>query len=87
MSKPSPDRRRRQPPPPENADGAATLRETLEKILREASRRFEGKSCERCLKIEALATAALKMTSPSHDETNEINIRELDKLLGRKRGQ
>jgi hypothetical protein len=81
MTKPSPDRRRRQPPPRESADVVA-LRETLEKILREASRRFEGKSCERCLKIEALATAALKLQP--HDETNEINIRDLEKLLDRK---
>ena len=58
---------------------AATMRAALDKIQREASRRFEGKSCERCLTIESLAIAALR--SSQHEETNEINLNELEKLL------
>jgi hypothetical protein len=59
------------------------LHGALEKILREASKRFEGNSCPRCLAIEALAAEALRATG--RDETSEINVGELKELLDRKR--
>jgi hypothetical protein len=59
------------------------LRGALEKIQREASKRFEGQSCPRCLAIEALAVEALRSTE--RDDTSEINVHELKELLDRKR--
>ena len=61
----------------------ATLTAALEEILRHASRRFEGQSCERCLAIEALAAEALK--SSEDDQTSPISLPELNELLDRKR--
>lgn len=59
------------------------LRAALDKIQREASKRFEGQSCPRCLAIEALAAEALRATA--HDETSEITLPQLDELLDAKR--
>lgn len=61
----------------------AVLRTALEKIQREASKRFSGQSCPRCLAIEALAVEALRSTGG--DDTSEISIGELKELLDRKR--
>ena len=61
----------------------AALRATLEEILLQASKRFEGQSCPRCLAIEALAAEALRATE--RDETSPISLPELDELLERKR--
>jgi hypothetical protein len=59
------------------------LRSALEKIQREASKRFEGQSCPRCLAIEAMAAEALR--SAERDDTSEISVHELKELLERKR--
>jgi hypothetical protein len=64
------------------ADEVQALRTALEEILRHASRRFEGQSCERCLAIEALAADALR--SPA-EVTSPISLPQLDALLERKR--
>ena len=65
------------------AQEIAALRASLEEILRQASKRFEGQSCPRCLAIESLAADALR--SPEHDKTNPIALPELNALLERKR--
>ena len=59
------------------------LKAALHEILRHASRRFEGQSCERCLAIESLASEALR--SSEHDVTSPIALPELNDLLERKR--
>jgi hypothetical protein len=64
-------------------DDIAALRAALEEILRQASRRFEGQSCPRCLSIESLAAEALR--AREHDETSPISTTELNSLLDRKR--
>ena len=61
----------------------AALKAALEEILRQASRRFEGQSCPRCLAIESLATEALRSTE--RDETSPISLPQLNALLDRKR--
>jgi hypothetical protein len=65
------------------ANEVAELKATLEEILRQASKRFEGQSCPRCLAIESLAADALR--SNGHDKTNPIALPELNALLERKR--
>ncbi len=65
------------------ADEVAALKSALEQILREASRRFEGQSCPRCLTIEALAAEALRATE--RDVTSPISLPQLNALLDRKR--
>jgi hypothetical protein len=65
------------------ADEVATLKATLQEILRQASKRFEGQSCPRCLSIESLAAEALR--SSEHDVTSPISLPELNTLLERKR--
>ena len=65
------------------ADEYAALKGALQEILRHASRRFEGQSCERCLAIESLAAEALR--SSEHDVTSPIALPELNDLLDRKR--
>jgi hypothetical protein len=65
------------------ADENAALKSALQEILRHASRRFEGQSCERCLAIESLAAEALR--SSEHDVTSPIALPELNDLLDRKR--
>lgn len=65
------------------ADEVAALKAALEEILRHASKRFEGQSCERCLAIESLAADALR--TDEHDKTNPISLPELNDLLERKR--
>jgi hypothetical protein len=64
-------------------DEVAALKSVLQEILREASRRFEGQSCPRCLAIESLAADALRSTSD--DETSPISLPQLNSLLDRKR--
>ena len=64
-------------------DEVPALKAALEEILRQASRRFEGQSCPRCLAIESLATEALRSTE--HDETSPISLPQLNALLERKR--
>ncbi|HEY2743379.1 MAG TPA: hypothetical protein VGL86_02095 [Polyangia bacterium] len=65
------------------ADERAALRAALEEILRQASRRFEGQSCPRCLSIESLASEALR--SGERDETSPISLPQLNALLDPKR--
>jgi len=65
------------------ADENAALKGALQEILRHASRRFEGQSCERCLAIESLTAEALR--SSEHDVTSPIALPELNDLLDRKR--
>jgi hypothetical protein len=65
------------------AEEVEALRTALEKIQREASRRFEGESCPRCLAIEALAAEALR--SSQQDQTSPINVRQLEELLEQKK--
>ncbi len=65
------------------SDEIAALRAALEAILQQASRRFQGQSCPRCLAIESIATEALRKSE--HDETSPISLPELDALLDRKR--
>lgn len=65
------------------ADEIAALKAALAEILRQASKRFEGQSCPRCLTIESLAAEALRTND--HEETNPISLPELDELLARKR--
>ena len=67
----------------DHSEEAAALRSALEEILRQASRRFEGQSCERCLAIEAIAADALRASTS--DETSTISLNELDALLEQKR--
>jgi hypothetical protein len=67
----------------ERAEEIAALKATLAEILRQASKRFEGQSCPRCLTIESLAADALRSTE--HDKTNPISLPELNDLLERKR--
>ena len=73
--------------PPRKARGrtdeAAALKTAMEEILRQASRRFEGRSCPRCLSIESLAAEALR--SIERDETSPISLPQLNALLDRKR--
>jgi hypothetical protein len=64
------------------ADEIASLKTALEEILRQASRRFEGQSCPRCLAIESLAAEALRS---SGDVTSPISLPQLNALLERKR--
>lgn len=78
-TKSAPDRVRRERD--EARAEAASLRQILDQIQREASRRFEGKSCARCLKIEALASGA--PDSSQADDTNEIKVGVLEKLISR----
>jgi hypothetical protein len=66
-----------------HAQEVAALKASLEEILRQASKRFEGQSCPRCLAIESLAADALRSTE--HDKTNPIALPELNALLERKR--
>jgi hypothetical protein len=61
----------------------AALKAALEEILRQASRRFEGQSCPRCLAIESLAAEALR--AGERDETSPISLPQLNALLDRKR--
>ncbi len=65
------------------ADEVAALKAAIEEILRQASRRFEGQSCPRCLAIESLAAEALRSTE--RDETSPISLPQLNALLDRKR--
>jgi hypothetical protein len=65
------------------ADEIVALKAALEEILRHASRRFEGRSCPRCLTIESLAMEALRATA--QDETSPISLPQLNALLDRKR--
>lgn len=67
----------------EAAEEVAALKAALEEILRQASKRFEGQSCPRCLTIESLAAEALR--SVERDETSPISLPELNDLLERKR--
>jgi hypothetical protein len=67
----------------ERAEEIAALKATLAEILRQASKRFEGQSCPRCLAIESLASDALRSTA--EDKTNPISLPELNDLLERKR--
>ncbi|MDB4967197.1 MAG: hypothetical protein JWN44_2886 [Myxococcales bacterium] len=68
---------------PARVEEVAALKAAMGEILRQASRRFEGQSCPRCLAIESLATEALRSTE--HDETSRISLPQLNALLDRKR--
>jgi hypothetical protein len=75
---------------PGRKDGALTrevetFRAALEKIHKEASRRFEGESCPRCLAIESLAAEALRSASATDGDTSPIDLKALNELLEKKK--